>query len=502
MASELELKLAACPDKLNKIKALELPGISQQSPWNTKRLTNVYYDNSEFKLRELGVGMRIRQIDDQLIQCVKSSGKAIGGLHQRNEDEIVIETNQLDITKIQEPYLQILVEEAIEDGGELTPCFETNFDRTSCLLTFSDSTKIEVALDIGDIVCGDSKLAICEVELELIEGSADYIFAIGRYLVKEMGLTLSNSSKARRGYSLCKNFNPRQKVMKVTELSQGIKAEAAFEKICFTSLNHWQFYELFLDHDNAHGAILEMYRAIMSLQHIYLVFGSLIPRNATKDLRKSWDWLAEAMRPIVDAAKHKRYLIRYLKLKADWDLVESQQQKVQTAATEMITEFKTLLKTDRYNLMMLNMSQWLYSKEWRDHIPEEERENLSMPIIDFARKQLDHMRKELRRDLGPSLDLAPHEYFKQIAHLRRALDTGLFFGSLFDSSRRVSYRQPWVDTIDGIRELQMNIYISQLQRENHTEEETKEWLNKRNEPVLEALLETRKAAFKMNPYWA
>ncbi len=502
MASELELKLAACPNKLNEIKELDFPGIASQSPWQTKHLANVYFDNPGFKLRELGIGMRIRAVDDRLIQCVKSSGKAIGGLHQRNEDEIDLKANKLDISQIQEPYLLILVEEALEDGGEFIPCFETNFDRTSCVLTFSDSTRIEIALDLGSIVSGVNTQQICEVELELLEGSADYIFAMGRYLIKELNLTLSNASKARRGYSLCKEFNPRQKVMQVAELSQGIAAEKAFEQICFSSLNHWQYYELFLDRDDAHGAILEMYRALMSLQHIYLVFGGLIPRNATKDLRRSWDWLGEAMRPIVDAAKHKRYLVRYLKLKADWDLVEEQQQKIQTEAVEMIDEFKALLTTERYNLMMLNMSQWLYGREWRDYIPENDRENLRMPIIEFARKQLDHMRKDLKRDLGASLDLEPQDYFKQIAHLRRALDTGLFFGSLFDSQKRLSYRQPWVDIINGIRELQMNHYISELQMEHHQQDETIKWLEKRNKPILDALEETRKSVFKTNPYWA
>lgn len=502
MASELELKLAATPDKLNKIKNLDFPGIANQSPWQTKHLDNVYFDNQAYKLRELAIGLRIRTVDGTFIQCVKSSGKAIGGLHQRNEDEINLDNKVLDLSQIQDPYLQILVEEAVDEGGPFIPQFETNFDRTSCVLTFSDATKIEIALDLGEIKSGDTRLDICEVELELVEGSADYIFAIGRYLIKELNLTLSNASKARRGFSLCKNFNPRQKIMPVTELSQGVEAESAFEKICFSSLNHWQYYELFLERDNAHGAILEMYRALMSLQHIYLVFGGIIPRSATKDLRRSWDWLAEAMRPIVDAAKHKRYLVRYLKLKADWDLVESQQQKIQAEANQMIEEFKVLLNTERYNLMMLNMSQWLFGKEWRDHIPEDERDNLTIPVIDFAKKQLEHMLKELKRDLGPKIDMSIQCYFKQVSHLRRALDTGLFFGSLFDTQKRLSYRQPWLDVINGIRELQMNHYIAELQHENHQQQETEEWLNKRNQPILDALFETRKSAFKSNPYWS
>ncbi len=501
MVQELELKLAATQENLNKIKELDLPGIASQTPWKTKRLNNTYFDNAKFKLRELAIGMRLRYVDNKIIQCVKSSGKAIGGLHQRNEDEVELDNAVLNITKIQEPYLQILIEEAFEDGGEFVPCFETNFDRTSSLLTFSDGTQIEIALDTGEIVADNKTLEICEVELELISGSADYVFAIGRYLIKELDLVLANSSKARRGYSLCKDFNPRQKVMSVTELSQGIESEQAFEKICFNSLNHWQYYELFLEKDNAHGAVLEMYRSLMNLQHIYLVFGGLIPRNATNDLKRSWDWLAEAMRPIVDAAKHKRYLMTYLKLNADWDLVEEQQNKIQVESAKKISQFKTLLKTQRYNLMMLNMSQWVYNKEWRKVMSDNEKENLTIPIVEFAKKQLEHMLKELKKDLGPKLDMQPVDYFKQISHLRRALDTGLFFGSLFDSQKRVSYRDLWVNIINNIRDLLRNQYISELQKDNHSQDEINTWLKELNVPILKELLELRKQVFKLKGYW-
>jgi triphosphatase len=501
MASELELKLAATSEKLNKIKRLDFPGASSQSPWETKQMINTYYDTANYKLRDVSIGMRIRQIDEQFIQTVKSSGKAIGGLHQRNEDEIELTSNKLDISLISDPYLQILVEEALEEDGDFTPCFNTDFYRTKSLLSFSDGTKIEMALDSGSISAGEKSLEICEVELELVEGSPEYVFAIGRYLIKELDLTIYNASKARRGYSLCDTPNSDYYRMQVAELSQGIESELAFERICYSGLKHWQYYELFLNNDDAHSAVLEMYRALIYLQHMYIIFGGLIPRQATDDLRNNWAWLAEAMRPIVDAAKHKRYLTRYLKQKADWDLVDEQQKKIQIEVDKALKEFKSLLATPRYNIMMLNMSQWLYFKEWRDFMPEKDHEHLSIPIVDYAKKQLEHMLKELKRDLGPKVELEPQGYFKLIARIRRALDTGLFFGGLFDSQKRISYRQPWVDILDGIRELQMNDYIFQLQLETHQQEETEQWLSNRNQPILDAIEETRKAAFKSNPYW-
>lgn len=502
MARELELKLAATPEKISKIRELDFPGAESQSDWETALLNNTYFDTKSFKLREMKIGIRIRQIDERYIQTVKSSGKAVGGLHQRNEDEIEVPTEQLDITKITDPYLQILVEEAHDEDGEFHPCFNTNFYRSTSVLSFSDGTKIEVALDKGKISADDSNIDICEVELELITGSAEYIFAIGRYLIKELGLTLYNASKAKRGYSLCKKLTPGYYKLQVAELSLGVESEKVFEHICSSGLRHWQHYELYLDKKNAHSAILEMYRALIYLQHMYMIFGGLIPRQATHDLRKNWAWLAGAMRPVVDAAKHIRYLSHYLKKKADWDLVEEQQKKIQLNATVAIKEFKTLLATQRYNLMMLNMSEWLYFKEWRKFIPDKQKNNLDIPIVDFARKQLEHMLKELKRDLGPKVDVDTKQYYKMIAKIRRALDTGLFFGGLFDAQKRLIYRQQWVDILNGIRELQTNEYIFGLQLETHPKEEAEKWLEKLNAPVLEAISQTRKSAFKSTPYWS
>ncbi|MGX5202832.1 CYTH and CHAD domain-containing protein [Aliikangiella sp. IMCC44632] len=502
MANELELKLAADPEKIIKISKLEFPGVANQSPWKMTQLDNTYFDTQHFKLREMSIGMRVRHDGEQHIQTVKSAGKSVGGLHQRNEDEVTLQNDSLDISQITDPYLQILVEEAQEEDGAFVPCFTTNFSRTSCILTFSDDTKIEVALDQGKIIADGGEQTICEVELELVQGSAEYIFALGRYLIKDHELTLYNASKARRGYSLCKNFTTEKFKMQAVELSQGIEAEHAFEKICYTGLKHWQFYELYLNKKNAHSAVLEMYRALIYLHHMYMVFGGLIPRKATNDLRNNWNWLAEAMRPIVDAAKHQRYLVRYLQQKADWDLVETQQKKIRQEARAVIEDFKQLLATQRYNLMMLNMSQWLYFKEWRNYIPEKEKSSLSTPIIDFARSQLDHMLKELKRDLGPKVNLNADEYFKLIARIRRALDTGLFFGGLFETKKRLDFRKPWVEILDGIRELQMNAYIYELQLETHDEAETLAWLEKRNQPILDNIHAIRKTAFKSNPYWS
>jgi triphosphatase len=311
MPEQLELKLTATHKKLFTLQSLALPGISAQSLWKTTHLHDTYFDNQQCLLRSMNISLRLRNVDHKYIQCVKSSGKNIAGVHQRNEENSELKQAQLDLSQIHDPYLKILIDEALEEGGYFNVCFSIIFIRSHTILNFPDGTSIEIALNDGKIIAGKKEHTLCEVELNLIEGSADYIFALGRYLIKELDLVLTNSSKAHRGYSLCHHFNPQQKIMSVTELTQGVESEIAFKKICSNTLHHWQYYELFLEYDNAHTAILEMYRALMCFQHIYWVFSELIPSSSIKSLKSSWDWLAEAMKPIVDAAKQKRYLNSY-----------------------------------------------------------------------------------------------------------------------------------------------------------------------------------------------
>ena len=110
MACEFELKLAATPEKLAEIRSLAFPGAASQSDWASLRLVSTYYDTPAYNLRELSIGVRIRQVGEQIIQTVKSSDKTIGEFRQRNEDQVVLTENKLDTSLITEPYLQILIE--------------------------------------------------------------------------------------------------------------------------------------------------------------------------------------------------------------------------------------------------------------------------------------------------------------------------------------------------------------------------------------------------------
>jgi triphosphatase len=504
MASEIEIKLVAEQQQVKALSELSFEGVTSVGEWQTSELKNTYFDTANFKLRELKIGMRIRVDGERLIQTVKSSGKAIGGLHERNEAEAELTEFKIDIEKVDDPYLKILLEEAVEEDGELEPVFTTNFVRQKTRLHFEDGTEIEMALDIGHIFYEDDSAPISEVELELLTGDARHLFDLSRTLITDYGFAISNASKARRGYALCSSLPVTHRRMTTIELSQGTGAETAFEIICYSGLKHWQYYEQFIDSSLAPEAILQMYRALLYIQHVYQTFGALIPRHATSDLRANWIWMAEFMEKIVEVAREREHLRKLI----DEDVVSEQAlqpaiEDNQKQLSEVVTRFKQILASPRYNLIMLGISEWLFFKQWRAFLSDSEQARLEQPIIDYALAQLEHMLRDLKREIGPKVELDEEGYLAQVPRLRRALDVGLFFGGLFDSKQRQKYRQPWLDLLAGTREIAFNRFAAQCFRQYQlkTEPEIDRWLQKRSEAVLEAMEQTRKAMFKARPYW-
>lgn len=504
MANELEVKLVAEQQQVKALLELEFRDVVAIDPWTSSELKNTYFDTENFKLRELKIGLRIRVDGAKLIQTVKASGRAIGGLHERNESETELDQFAIDIEQVEDPYLKILLEEAQSEDGDFDKVFTTNFTRHKTYLYFEDGTEIEMALDIGHIYYEDDSAPISEVELELVKGEPAHLFTLSRQLISEQGFAISNASKARRGYSLCSSLPVTHRRMTTIEFSQGTEAEMAFEVICYSGMKHWQYYEQFLDSSLASEAILQMYRALLFVQHVYQVFGSIIPRHATSDLRANWEWMAEFMSRIVDVARDRFHLQKML----DEQLVEPEDLEQalalnQAEMTEAVQQFKKLKVSERYNLVMLGISEWLFFKQWRRFLSDNEQQKLQLPIIDFAKAQLEHTLRELKREIGPKVNMAIPDYLEQVSRLRKALDLGLFFGGLFDSKKRQKYRQPWLDLLAGTRELAYFQYVAKCFKvyKIKSDEEIAQWIEKRNESVMEAMEHTRKAMFKSRPYW-
>jgi inorganic triphosphatase YgiF len=204
MAIETESKLTLPTHLIDQAKGLLVACGAKQC--EKQRLLNWYFDTSDLLLSADKVALRIREQDGIYIQTLKTKGKSVNGLHQRAEWEWRIDKPALQLALLSETDWP-LAEQSQQWASDLQVIFETNFDRSIWMLRRAD-TLVEIAMDQGEVsytsASGDNYVDnICELELELKEGSVEQLLSIVAELMAEIPqLQPSDISKAQRGFQL------------------------------------------------------------------------------------------------------------------------------------------------------------------------------------------------------------------------------------------------------------------------------------------------------------
>jgi len=167
-----------------------------------KQLQNDYFDNKSLALRKMDMGLRIRGIDQEYEQTIKTAGKVDGCLHKRPEYNADIESSDLDLSLFPKPiWPENLDITNLQDSLEVI--FSTNFSRQTWLIT-KETSVIELALDRGEIstLGNEEKCAINELEIELVSGDEQALFKLAEELMAFIEMKPGKLSKAARGYAL------------------------------------------------------------------------------------------------------------------------------------------------------------------------------------------------------------------------------------------------------------------------------------------------------------
>jgi len=201
MSLEQEIKLKVMQEAKLDLSALAwLSELLQSKPY-MQHLLSTYFDTPDRALIQFGVGLRLRQIDQQWLQTVKCSGEAKDGLHQRKEWEHKIAGPVFDELLLAETDLApLLNNKAVWES--IAPVFTTDFERLVMPLVLDDGTEIEMAYDRGVVRAGQKQQKIHEIELELKRGDIKQCQQLAESLKRSLALEYSDISKARQGYNL------------------------------------------------------------------------------------------------------------------------------------------------------------------------------------------------------------------------------------------------------------------------------------------------------------
>ena len=191
---EFELKFRATPGLQVAIREA-FPGAEQKFDMQT-----TYYDTPDGALAEQFCTLRRRMENDVSVCTLKTPAGALG----RGEFELQGELTADTVKELCKLAGKEELVAALAKG--IVPVCGASFTRLAKTLTPEGCT-VELALDSGVLTGGGKAAALCEVEVELKEGSREAAAAFARKLATDFGLMPETKSKFRRALDLAKGGN-------------------------------------------------------------------------------------------------------------------------------------------------------------------------------------------------------------------------------------------------------------------------------------------------------
>ncbi|POU76460.1 inorganic triphosphatase [Leclercia sp. LSNIH6] len=424
MAQEIELKFIIENESVDALKNhLHQLTAEHHEP---VQLLNIYYETRDLWLRRHDRGLRIRGVDGRYEMTMKIGGRVVGGLHQRPEYNIEIDQPALDLARFPaEVWPEGQLPEGLEESA--SPLFSTDFWREKWLVNEGKS-RIEIALDRGEVKAGEFQEPICELELELLEGHADDVLKLARKLVTQSGLRQGSLSKAARGYHLAQGNAPRTlKPLEIMRVAPKSSIEQGFEASLELALSQWQYHEE-LWVRGVKGAKAEVLAAMALVRHSLTLFGGIVPRKASAHLRDLLTQTETLMASDVSA--------------------ETAVYSPQTATAK------------------LALTEFLVTRGWRTFLDAKAQSKIADNFKRFADIHLSRHAAELKTTFAHPLG---DQYGDQLIRLARNIDSMLLLAGAYDGPVARAWLENWQGLLHAIKTRQ-HIEIEHFRNEAISQE--------------------------------
>lgn len=191
MGIEYELKFRATEEILQKVAADHPEGHTHF------HMQTTYYDTPSGGLSARHYTLRRRMENDKSVCTLKTPAD--------NDSRQELELKCEDIHEAVSRFAQMgAPEDFLSVTAEgIAPICAAEFHRTAITLTFPDCT-MELALDRGTLTGGERTAPLCELEVELKEGTPFSVQVFALELVNRYGLIPEKYSKFRRALALYK----------------------------------------------------------------------------------------------------------------------------------------------------------------------------------------------------------------------------------------------------------------------------------------------------------
>jgi triphosphatase len=274
-----------------------------------------------------------------------------------------------------------------------------------------------------------------EIELEIKKGNTGDLLALAALLGKNGGLRLGGLSKAARGYHLAQGNVVREaRALPVFHAAPKATVEQALSGMLEMALSHWQYHEeLWVRGDKT--ARISVLQGVEAVRQTLVIYGGLIPRKASTELRAALTALAEKLE------------------KKGLDAQE------------------TCLSAD-YLQCKLALTSWLANQAWKPFVDDKSQKKLDGSFKRFADIMLGRTAADLKEAFAQSLT---EEGFRdQLARLKRQVIAFHLLSGAYPLEESMAYINVWTELQQAIVQQQHAWEDSARQ---HAVMQTAFWLN-------------------------
>jgi inorganic triphosphatase YgiF len=436
---EVELKLEFRPEdaaRLGRVKSLPQARLGVPK---AEQIVTVYFDTQDLALRKAGLSLRMRHAGAKRLQTVKSERLEDLPGGPRAEDEVPVNGVGPDVKRIADPMLRERVLSATAKQA-LAPQFETVVLRTTRHVRTKLGDVVEFVVDLGEVRAAKEDWPICELELELKEGSPQALFDLARALNEEVPLRLVRLSKADRGYALLGETVGAPKKSRPVGLKPEASTGEAFQLILENCLSHLLANEpAVVERQDVEG-LHQLRVAMRRLRAAVSTFEPLLAEGLARELGHE----IKGIGAICGAARdYDVFLATVLPAAAEaMSAVKggsaALEQAARAARADAWAKVVEAVASSRFTALMIEVGS-LAAEEKLPTSKAVRRRDWEAPARGFAGDALDrHRRKVVKRAsalLGHS-DEERHELRKRLKRLRYA---GEFFAGLYREDEAKGY---------------------------------------------------------------
>jgi inorganic triphosphatase YgiF len=403
------------------------------------RLVSTYYDSAERALARHSLVLRVRRDGGRYVQTVKSAGTNGASMLGRGEweDEIGGERPDPDAAQTGR-----FLSDGIRD--RLLPVFSTKVMRLAVPIALAPETRIEAAVDRGNIRAAERGRSepISEIELELRDGPPTALYDIALRLLEVAPVRIEPRSKAERGFRLS---GPRKRLrpahfggISVDPADRGEEALRGVGHACLRQILGSEAAAL----AGQPAGIHQMRVALRRLRAILSAFGMLVPKARREPLDAELRWLTKALGAARNLDVFAGGMIAPAKKAAlDGAALDRLGKAAEHKRRAAYAAARRAIRSPRYTALLLRLMRWFDGSEWRGAPGDAVDERLSWPVAALAPLLLERRRRAARKRSRNFAGQSPEQRHQLRIALKKLRYTAEVLAGLYDADETRRYTQ-------------------------------------------------------------